>query len=452
MSNDTIRRRIAEMSADVREQVVQEMKAAGKFGIQLDESTDMSNDPQLLVYVRYRRNDELVEEMLFCHALETTTTGVDIFNCVDQFFNDEGLSWQNCFSITTDGAPAMLGPFQGFYGRVKQVQPDVVSVHCMLHRENLASKELGGELSAVMKDVVDVVNFINARALNSRIFAKLCAEVGAEHVHLLYHSSVRWLSRGKVLARIVELRTEVEMFLVEKKHNLAAKFNDPRWLLQAAYLADVFGELNILNISMQGRNTTVVDLTEKLLAFKQKLKLWQQKVDTNRTAVFPTFNLLLEDSSDDDAAYARKLASAHLEKLAVKFEEYLPSIDVKLHSWVRQPFDCQVEDAPDSPGVQEELIEVQHDYVLRQQFKEKSLGNFWASLMRSKPTLAGEAMKSLLPFATTYLAEQGFSALTVIKTKYRGRLQPGNDMRLALTTIKPRFERLAAMKQHQGAH
>ena len=63
-----------------------------------------------------------------------------------------------------------------------------------------------------------------------------------------------------------------------------------------------------------------------------------------------------------------------------------------------------------------------------------------------------EAMKSLLPFATTYLAEQGFSALTVIKAKYRGRLPPGNDMRLALTTIKPRFERLAAMKQHQGAH
>jgi len=49
-------------------------------------------------------------------------------------------------------------------------------------------------------------------------------------------------------------------------------------------------------------------------------------------------------------------------------------------------------------------------------------------------------MTFLLPFATTYLCEQGFWALTVIKTKARNRLDPGNDVRIALSKIEPCIE------------
>jgi len=42
--------------------------------------------------------------------------------------------------------------------------------------------------------------------------------------------------------------------------------------------------------------------------------------------------------------------------------------------------------------------------------------------------------------ATTYPCEQGFSALTLIKTKARKRLDPGRDMRIALGKIEPCIE------------
>ena len=55
LSNNTVSRRIDDMSADIMEQVIHEMKSAqlGIFSIQLDESTDVVNYYQLLVYVRY---------------------------------------------------------------------------------------------------------------------------------------------------------------------------------------------------------------------------------------------------------------------------------------------------------------------------------------------------------------------------------------------------------------
>lgn len=38
--------------------------------------------------------------------------------------------------------------------------------------------------------------------------------MGTEHSRLFMHAEVRWLSRGRVLARFVELSKEIELFLI----------------------------------------------------------------------------------------------------------------------------------------------------------------------------------------------------------------------------------------------
>ena len=81
LSNNTVQRRIADMSLDILTQVVNEIKTSplGLFTLQVDESTDVANLPQLLVYVRYINNDTFKDEFLFCKSLETTTKSIDIF-------------------------------------------------------------------------------------------------------------------------------------------------------------------------------------------------------------------------------------------------------------------------------------------------------------------------------------------------------------------------------------
>ncbi len=70
-------------------------------------------------------------------------------------------------------------------------------------------------LMNVLKDLVKIINFIKSRPLNFRIFTILCDEVGSNHNTLLFHTEVRWLSRGKVLIRFYELRKEIRTFLIE---------------------------------------------------------------------------------------------------------------------------------------------------------------------------------------------------------------------------------------------
>ena len=49
LSNDVVKKCISEMSQDILLQVVEEVKSSPLFSLQLDESTDISSCPQLLV-------------------------------------------------------------------------------------------------------------------------------------------------------------------------------------------------------------------------------------------------------------------------------------------------------------------------------------------------------------------------------------------------------------------
>ncbi|KFM77863.1 SCAN domain-containing protein 3, partial [Stegodyphus mimosarum] len=447
LSNDTIRLRINDMSFDIKNQLISAIKIAGLFSIQLDETTDVSKDAQLMVYVRYPGLTDIQEDILFCKPMSTTTTGEDIFLMVDSFFKEEGLNWNQCFSICTDGAAAMTASQKGFSTRAKQMNPQIISIHCLLHRQNLASKKLSPELCIVLDEIVAVVNFIKSRALNCRIFRELCFEFGAEYEHLLYYSEVRWLSRGKVVQRVLSLRTEVEFFFREKKHPLASKFSELKWITQVAYLSDILFEINNLNTSMQGRNHTIIELTEKITCFKNKLKLWRNKVEVKKLASFPTLNLLVEDNNIDITDFEiQKIIINHLEKLIADFDRYFPADDVFKYNWVRMPFTFDVSDLHEEfvniNQFQEQLIEIQSDQALRYNFYKnaESLCAFWLKLKTEKPIIVKEALKVLLPFSTTYMCEAGFSALCVIKNNYRNKLNPEIDIRCSLTSIQPRFK------------
>ena len=158
LSDNTIKRRIEEMSDDSADQILAKIKESKlDLAIHLDESTDITNYCQLLVYVRYAQTNIMKTELLLNHEVSTTTKGTDI---LDSFFRKNGLDWKNHVGCTTDGAPSMLGCRSGFQSYVKAVSPNVTSVHCFIHRFALRTKVLPAQLLACLKQVVKIINFI----------------------------------------------------------------------------------------------------------------------------------------------------------------------------------------------------------------------------------------------------------------------------------------------------
>jgi hypothetical protein len=90
----------------------------------------------------------------------------------------------------------------------------------------------------------------------------------------------------------------------------------------------------------------------------------------------------------------------------------------------------------------EKLIEISSDYELKLRFKSLSLINFWLSVRKEYPLLAGKATTTLLPFSTTYLCEKAFSSYANLKTKRRNRLNAEPDLRLHFSSVVTGYQAL----------
>ena len=166
LSNNTVKRRIADMSNDVLQQIVHHVKKSPLYSIQLDIIAGL---PQLSVFIRYINNAIISEDFLFCKALKLHTKAEDIFQCLNSYFSEHLIPWDNCAEICTDGAAACTDFRSGAVKRIQEKAPNAKWTHCFLHREALAAKNYHQNLNFVVK----CVNLIKARPLNQRLFSSL---------------------------------------------------------------------------------------------------------------------------------------------------------------------------------------------------------------------------------------------------------------------------------------
>ncbi|XP_076314915.1 protein FAM200C-like [Tachypleus tridentatus] len=214
----------------------------------------------------------------------------------------------------------MLGNRSGFAALMRKEVPNLKITHCFLHRHSLAAKTLPPDLKKTLDICVKVVNFIRIRALNHRLFQSLCEEMGQKHTVLLYHTEVRWLSRGRVLFRVFELRGEIHQFLRERVQELAIYFKEPSFVQMLDYLADVFLALNELNLSLQGRGLNIVTM------------------------------------------------------LRSSFEGYFSCGELQTYdNWILNPFMQNLEDVS---GIKEDLIDLRHNREIQMEFTNSQLEHF----------------------------------------------------------------------------
>ncbi|KAF0990701.1 hypothetical protein HZS_2511 [Henneguya salminicola] len=84
------------------------------------------------------------------------------------------------------------------------------------------------------------------------------------------------------------------------------------WCSKLAYLIDV---LNALNLSMQGIESNILSVPDKLCTFPNKLRMWSQEIE----------------STDSVAMFSRDIQLQH----------YFPSLTRSDKDWIRNPFHIQ---------------------------------------------------------------------------------------------------------------
>ena len=82
--------------------------------------------------------------------------------------------------------------------------------HCIINQENLWKSSL--KFKHVMDPVVHAVNSIRTCRLKHRQIQSFLEVIEVDFTDVLYHTNVRWLSMGKVLKRVWDLKAVIIMF------------------------------------------------------------------------------------------------------------------------------------------------------------------------------------------------------------------------------------------------
>ena len=65
LSDDTVTRRINDMAKNIESEIISRLKQSSFYSLQIDDTTDVSNDGQLMCYVRYEFNNDFMKICYF---------------------------------------------------------------------------------------------------------------------------------------------------------------------------------------------------------------------------------------------------------------------------------------------------------------------------------------------------------------------------------------------------
>ncbi|GFS39833.1 general transcription factor II-I repeat domain-containing protein 2B [Trichonephila inaurata madagascariensis] len=346
LSAKTVARRVQDIAENISSQLSDKNGHHGWFSLALDESTDVSDTAQVLIFIRgVDKSYEVYEELLDIDSIHGTTTGADIFKGVENAINKKNLRWRNLKSITTDGGKNI----------------------CV----SLCGKCLN--VSEVLKPVISVVNFIRSTGLNHRQFREFIEEIGEND--LPYHTAVRWLSCGKVLKRFFELLAEIEFFLNEKQCPFADLENS-EWMWKLAFHVNLTNHMNELNLRLQGENQFLPDLYTNIKSFRQKIILFQSQL---RKKCFTHFKTCEIFSHTTETEFPVNFAIETLSALKINFDTRFSDFDVIANEikLFQNHFDSDIETL--APEVQMEIIDLQRSDMIKNKYQNSSLLEFYKS-------------------------------------------------------------------------
>ena len=186
------------------------------------------------------------------------------------------------------------------------------------------------------------------------------------------------------------------LFLKDKGNSLSEYLESEDFVRGLAYLADIFTQLNEINLSLQGSAVTIVDASERLKGFICKLPLWKRRVESGNFANFPMFEeLIAQGDGNTISKMLQREVSKHSDTLQTSFEGYFNLESLENETWVRGPFIIDTDNISDEDLIKDDLIDMRSKEVLKAEFHAKDLGEFWCS---SKFKLTLFLSSELCPF------------------------------------------------------
>ena len=186
-----------------------------KFSVIIDETTDISISQILSIVVRYLdyKRSQVVDAMLDTVEIENGT-GACLYEKVKEVLSSKNIPINNIIGLGCDNCATMMGGLNGFKAHMLKDLSSLFVLGWICHPfalcANHASERLSSWLETFLKDITSYFCRSSKRRHEFEQFQETCKL--PQHA-MLKLSQTRWLSRGKVVSRVLEQWDALLLFL-----------------------------------------------------------------------------------------------------------------------------------------------------------------------------------------------------------------------------------------------
>ncbi|KAK0041995.1 E3 SUMO-protein ligase [Biomphalaria pfeifferi] len=233
----------------VKTEMFTEIKNAAYHTLIVDESTDISVSKMLILYMKYRNENESIYKTVFAGILKVIACdSLSIFQAIQNFCIENGFDLNKMVMFTSDGASVMLGKRKGVAALLRQLIPHLSEQHCIAHREDLGLDDAWKNIP-LMKEIETLLRTVYTIFCRSSVkkakFEELAKAADADVIAFRPLHEVRWLSRHFAVNALVKNYDVFLQYCQEK----VEEDNDPvhRYCLEKLSKPELHVAIGILN-------------------------------------------------------------------------------------------------------------------------------------------------------------------------------------------------------------
>lgn len=253
---------------------VADLMRKNKFGICIDESTDISTTKNLSIVVRIAI-DGKIRDLFFDLLKVELADAVTIYNRLVEMFEKSNINYKsNLIGFAADGAAVMTGKNHSVAKLLRNDCPNLVIIKCVCHSMALCASYACKKLPSVVEKMAkNIYNYIQNSPKRVSNFEKICTILeSGKPKKILHPSQTRWLSLESVVNRLLEMYNELlAYFTVTAKLDdadngeiILEQLNDPVNNLYLKFLQFILPQINKINRLFQSESAQIHKLNSNV--------------------------------------------------------------------------------------------------------------------------------------------------------------------------------------------